>query len=57
MLAVWSGSGAGTALSLTRRDLAAGPPRPDYPVADLSEEPVERRTVLGGLISEYKRAA
>jgi putative transposase len=33
------------------------PPRPDYPVADLSQERVKRRPVLGGLINEYERAA
>jgi transposase InsO family protein len=33
------------------------PPRPDYPVADLSQEQIQRRLVLGGLISEYERAA
>jgi putative transposase len=33
------------------------PPRPDYPVADLTLERVQPRPVLGGLISEYKRAA
>jgi putative transposase len=33
------------------------PPRPDYPVADLSQERVKRRAVLGGLINEYERAA
>jgi hypothetical protein len=33
------------------------PPRPDHPVADLSQERIQRRPVLGGLISEYKRAA
>src|SRR6266567_636348 len=33
------------------------PPRPDHPVADLSQERIERRPVLGGLISEYERAA
>jgi putative transposase len=33
------------------------PPRPDYPVADLSRERIKRRPVLGGLISEYERAA
>jgi putative transposase len=32
------------------------PPRPDHPVADLSEERIKRRPVLGGLISEYERA-
>jgi putative transposase len=33
------------------------PPRPDHPVADLSQERIRRRPVLGGLISEYERAA
>ena len=33
------------------------PPRPDYPVADLSQERMKRRPVLGGLINEYERAA
>ena len=33
------------------------PPRPDHPVADLSQERIKRRPVLGGLISEYGRAA
>ena len=33
------------------------PPRPDYPLADLSQERIKRRPVLGGLISEYERAA
>jgi putative transposase len=33
------------------------PPRPDYPVADLSQEQIKRRPVLGGLINEYERAA
>jgi len=33
------------------------PPRPDHPVADLSKERIRRRPVLGGLISEYERAA
>ncbi len=33
------------------------PPRPDYPVADLSQARIYRRAVLGGLISEYERAA
>jgi putative transposase len=33
------------------------PPRPDHPVADLSQERIKRRPVLGGLISEYERAA
>ena len=33
------------------------PPRPDHPLADLSQERIQRRPVLGGLISEYERAA
>jgi hypothetical protein len=33
------------------------PPRPDYPVADLTKERIRRRLVLGGLIKEYERAA
>jgi len=33
------------------------PPRPDHPVADISQERIKRRPVLGGLISEYERAA
>jgi hypothetical protein len=33
------------------------PPRPDHPAADLSQERIKRRTVLGGLINEYERAA
>jgi len=33
------------------------PPRHDHPVADLSQEQIKRRPVLGGLINEYERAA
>jgi putative transposase len=33
------------------------PPWPDHPVADLSRKRIQRRPVLGGLISEYERAA
>jgi putative transposase len=33
------------------------PPRPDHPPVDLSQERIKRRPVLGGLISEYERAA
>ena len=33
------------------------PPRPGHPVADLSQERIKRRPILGGLISEYERAA
>ena len=32
------------------------PPRPDHPVADLSQERIQRRPVLGGLLNEYERA-
>ncbi len=33
------------------------PPRPDHPVADLSQKRLRPRPVLGGLINEYERAA
>ena len=33
------------------------PPRPTHPVADLSQERIKRRPILGGLINEYERAA
>ena len=33
------------------------PPRPDHPAADLSQERIQRRPVLGGLLCEYQRAA
>ena len=33
------------------------PPRPSHPVADLSQERIKRRPILGGLINEYERAA
>jgi putative transposase len=33
------------------------PPRPDHPVADFSQKRIKCRPVLGGLISEYERAA
>ena len=33
------------------------PPRPDHPIADLSQKRIKRRPVLGGLINEYERAA
>ena len=38
------------------RALQLQPPRPDHPVADLSQERVKRRPVLGGL-NEYERPA
>jgi len=31
-------------------------PRPDRPVADLTEERIKHRPILGGLINEYERA-
>jgi putative transposase len=31
------------------------PPRPSHPVADLSQERIKRRPLLGGLINEYER--
>ncbi len=33
------------------------PPRPDRPAVDLSQERIQRRPILGGLINEYERAA
>ena len=33
------------------------PPRPDHPAADLSQERIKRRPILGGLLNEYERAA
>lgn len=33
------------------------PPRPDHPAADLTQERIKRRAVLGGLINEYEPAA
>ncbi len=33
------------------------PPRPDHPPADLSQQRIKRRAVLGGLLNEYERAA
>jgi putative transposase len=39
------------------RSLQLRPPRPDHPVADLSQERIKRRPVLGSLINEYERAA
>ncbi len=39
------------------RALQLQSPRPDHPVADLSQEQIKRRPVLGGLLNEYERAA
>jgi len=33
------------------------PPRPDRPVADLSQKRTKRRPVLGGILNQYQRAA
>jgi transposase InsO family protein len=33
------------------------PPEPDHPAADLTRRRIRRRPVLGGLVSEYERAA
>ena len=33
------------------------PPRPDHPGADLFQERIQRRPILGGLLNEYERAA
>jgi putative transposase len=39
------------------RSLQLHPPRPDHPVADLSQQRIKRCPVLGDLINEYERAA
>jgi putative transposase len=39
------------------RTVQLQPPRPDHLVADLSQEQIKRRPVLGGLINEYERVA
>jgi transposase InsO family protein len=39
------------------RGLQLQPPRSDRPVVDLTRERIKRRPVLGGLITEYERAA
>ena len=33
------------------------PPQPGHPAADLSQQRIKRRAILGGLLSEYERAA
>jgi putative transposase len=33
------------------------PPKPDHPLVGLSQERIQRRPILGGLIDEYERAA
>ena len=39
------------------RALELQPPRSDRPPVDLTHERIKRRTILGGLITEYERAA
>jgi transposase InsO family protein len=39
------------------RALSLLPPRPDHPVPNLDQQRIRRRSVLGGLINEYERAA
>jgi putative transposase len=39
------------------RSLELAPPRTQRPVVDLTQERITRRPVLGGLLSEYQRAA
>jgi hypothetical protein len=54
VLAEYEGHCNGTA---THRSRQLRPPRPDCSPADLSQEQIKRRLVLGGLINEYERAA
>jgi putative transposase len=39
------------------RSLDLQPPRPDRPAIDLTHQRIKRRPILGGLITEYERAA
>jgi hypothetical protein len=39
------------------RSLQLAPPRSQRPVIDLARQRIARRSVLGGLINEYQRAA
>ena len=39
------------------RALRLLPPRPDHPTSDLAHRRIKRRSVLGGLLNEYERAA
>jgi transposase InsO family protein len=39
------------------RAMRLRPPHPDHPALDLERQRIRRRPVLGGLISEYERAA
>ena len=47
----------GTTTGEDRTALQLQPPQPDHPVADLSQEQIKRRSVLGGLLNEFERAA
>jgi hypothetical protein len=44
-------------LERLHRALQLRPPRPDHPVLGLDCPRIRRRSVLGGLISEYERVA
>ncbi len=39
------------------RALQLQPPRPDHPIANLAQERIKRRPVLGGMVNEYERTA
>ena len=39
------------------RALQLHPPQPDHPIANITTGRIRRRSVLGGLINEYERAA
>jgi hypothetical protein len=39
------------------RSLELQPPRCDRPPVDLADQRIKRRPILGGLITEYERAA
>ena len=39
------------------RALQLRPPRPDHPAPRLDRQQIRRRSVLGGMINEYERAA
>ena len=39
------------------RALALQPPRSDRPTVDLTRQRIKRRPILGGLMTEYERAA
>ncbi len=41
----------------THRSRQLRPPRPDHPIADLSQETIRPRPIVGGLINDYERSA